>query len=139
MVQADTTPIKADRLPGADGKPGGGLKAGIAAERAARWWNERGRGAAWRQFNVEEVGRKVRTGGGKGPMLVTQGDMEPVTPSGILNGHRFEDLTKDEKLSVVKVWYAEVWAPEQRADKPRPIDEQAGKADKTVKRKEIER
>lgn len=138
MEQTDTLPVDNGRLPGADGKPGAGLKPMIAVELAGRWWDETGRAAAWKQFNEEEVGRKVRGGGKAGPLLVTQGDTIPVTPSGILNGHRFADLSKDEKLSVVRAWYAEVWAPEQRAEKAKPLDGEAGKRGKPRNERKVD-
>lgn len=121
-------PIVADRLPGADGKPGTGLRAAEAVELAAKWWDDYGRGAAWKRFNEEQVGRRVNLSTGTGPMLIRKGDMEPVVPqSGILNGTRWLDLPKADRLQITKVWYAEVWGPQQRAEKPRPIDQQADK------------
>lgn len=115
------TPEDDGRLPGPDGTPGTGLAVEVAVAGAEAWWDKTGRQAAIAKFNEEEIGRRVKADG-KGPSLVVKGTMAPVVPSGILRGVRWRFLRKSEKISVLKAWYSEVWAPSQRGDKPKPID-----------------
>lgn len=101
------------RMPGPDGTPGEGLTIQQAIAGAEAWWDAKGRKLVRRDFNMEEIGRKVKPGSKGAPAFVIQGDIGPVLHSRILQGRPWEDLTKEEKLSVVRGWYAGVWAPMQ--------------------------
>lgn len=77
------------------------------------WWDETGRHAVKREANLQEVGRKVRTG------FVIQGQMQPTLLSGILSGRRWDKLANNEKARLI-VTFAEThpaaqWWREQRA------------------------
>lgn len=86
-----------------------GMKASEAVKKARMWWNHRGRQQLSHRLreaaNIEEVGRTVKTGNGKTPGFVVQGDKQTVVQSGLLRGEVWDNLNKREQLEVVKQWH----------------------------------
>lgn len=93
---------KDDRLPGADGSLGAGLKFDDAVNLARNWYNRH-------RFTIATILAKddVEFGG---------------VPSGIMRQLEFDQLTRDEGLAVIETWYVNVAVPtllktEQAPDK----------------------
>lgn len=88
--------LKDGRLPGPEGE-GTGLTMSEATKRAASWWGKI-------HVQLAEAGRAQAEFGG--------------LASGIARGLPWEQLTRDECLTVVDIWYDEVAMPELRGEKP---------------------
>ncbi len=95
-----------------DRLPVSGMKPEEAVKRARLWWEAIGRKELSKRLNeasnIEEIGRTVRTGTGKTPGFVVQGDRQAVVQSGLLRGLPWEQLTRREQLEVVKTWHEHV-------------------------------
>ncbi len=88
---------------GPDDKLDTGMKVGEAISLASAWWNKTGRHALPKNFNQEQT-VKVRSSFADFPAVIIR-DEETVVPAGILNGVSWDDLTKDEKRQVVRVYH----------------------------------
>lgn len=82
-----------------------------AVARAAAWWDKTGRFVMNKHANEEKVGRKIRTSTGLSPAILIQGETKAVINSGILQAHEFDQLTREEKLRIVRVWL-DFYAPD---------------------------
>lgn len=82
-----------------------GMKPREAARRASQWWDQTGRHLIPKALNEERTKDKVLAAGKRAPAMVIKGTVQPVLQSGILNGRPFDDLSRDEKLQVVKHWH----------------------------------
>lgn len=89
-----------------DGRLSSGMKVEEAIARAARWWDRIGRRALRRSFNTERQASRFRRGG-PAPAILVPGEVTDVLPSGLLRGLRWDMLTREEKLSIVKGWHHE--------------------------------
>lgn len=71
---------------------------------AARWWDNTARHLVNKRFDLEETGRKVKTGSGNAPGIVVQGNIVPTIPSPLLLGQEWDRLTPRERGQVLKVY-----------------------------------
>lgn len=77
-----------------------GMKAREAVDRAAIWWERRGR-------NEMRLARLIGNPGAAAfnPNPTSEAEAMNSFPSGILKAHAWVDLSRDEKLRVVKIWH----------------------------------
>lgn len=85
-----------------------GLKASEAHDRAAKWWNDIGRGMVPREFNI--IKEERIKAGGLSAMLKFKSEEQDL-PSGILRALPFMELTKQEKLSIINRWIENIFLP----------------------------
>lgn len=87
------------------GKLDTGMKAEEAVRRACNWWESKGR----TEMRLHQMRQAEPVGGsnnGAGASFaVLDPDNPNFLPSGIINGLPWDQLTRDEKLRVVKAWH----------------------------------
>jgi len=76
-----------DRLPGADGTPGTGMKVREALSLSELWWDKIGR------FQMPDFGKRPE---------------EIVVKSAIMNGLEYARLDREERIRVLAQWYAHI-------------------------------
>jgi hypothetical protein len=84
-----------------------GMRPEEAIRRATNWWNNKGR----RTMKLHLRRQSEPVGGsnnGAGVAFASQNpDSENFLPSGVIHGVPWDELTRDEKLRVVKAWHHE--------------------------------
>lgn len=95
-----------ERLPGADGTPGKGMKIGEAVPLAEHWWDTKSR------FSMPDYGKDPH---------------EQIVKSGIMMGLPWFNLGKQERLRVLAQWYAHVGVHQILGDKSTSGDDSAVK------------
>lgn len=95
-----------ERLPGADGAPGKGLKISEAVPLAEHWWDLTGR------FSMPDFGKDPH---------------EQIVKSGIMMGLPWFNLDKQERLRVLAQWYAHIGVHRIIGDKSSSGDDSAVK------------
>lgn len=87
---------------------GCGLTASEAVRLASLWWDKTGRGLVHRKANESRAPDVVKGPGLNGaPAIRIKPTPERSVDSGVLDGRKWEDLTRREKLAVTKAWLAE--------------------------------
>lgn len=103
-----------------DGKPrlDSGITVDEAVRCAERWWEQFGRHMMKRVANTEQGKGKFIPVSAAGPAIAIKGEKTVTIRSGILEGKPWDELTRDEKLRVVKNWDREVFQKANKIEVP---------------------
>ena len=89
----------------ANGLMASGMKPSEAISKARNWWDDIGRKLVHTIFNKEQVGGSFKATSGRAPGIKVSPTLQPVVPSGILNGLPWARLDKREKFEIVLKWH----------------------------------
>lgn len=82
-----------------------GMKVSEAIKRAEHWWETIGAKEMQAHKKRQKHSTAANTAGLGGSFASLNPDDPNFLPSGILHGHKWDDLNKQEKLSVTKIWH----------------------------------
>lgn len=94
----------------ADLMPGSDMEVRTAIQKARIWWEQGGgRKEMSKKLNAttnqQWVGCKFTPATDTAAAILIKGNKEAVIASGILQGHKWDLLTKREQIQIVKVWH----------------------------------